>query len=319
MTIMKFVILIVIVIPAGLWVWSVVNARDIEKQFPPIGSFLETNGARMHYVDTGPVANETRPAVVFVHGASGNLRDAMAVYRPRLEKDFRVIFIDRPGHGYSDAYDGSNNPKAQAASIAGLLEALNVNQAIMVGHSFGGVVVGAFGVLHPEKTAGLVFLAPVSHPWGTGVDWHYDVGNVPVMGWLFSRVITPIADRFVYPRAVKNVFSPNTMPSDYKTVSGTRLVLRPDNFLENAQDVARVESHVIEFHHRYKEISAPTVIFHGDQDDIVSLEIHSVNGLSKDIEGARLHILNGVGHKPDYVAATEIEAEIRRIAAHSNP
>ena len=312
---LKFLLVLVFIILIGLAISSFVIVRDIEREFPPIGEFKAVNNAKLHFVDTGPVGDDAAPAIVFLHGASGNLRDPMPVYKDRLSKDFRLIFLDRPGQGYSEPFDGSNNPKAQARSISYLLKELGVDEAIVVGHSFGGVVTAAFGVLHPQQTAGLVFLAPVSHPWGTGVDWHYDLGNMPVLGWLFSRLIIPTAGSLVYPNAIQDVFDPDPMPSDYKETSGTRLALRPSNFHENAKDVARVEAHVSEFHHRYREIAAPTVIFHGDQDDIVSLEIHSINGLSKDIGGSKLIILEGAGHKPDYVAADQIEAEIRRIAS----
>ena len=315
---LKFITIFLVLIVIGLSISTMLIVRDIEREFPPIGEFKTINGVKLHYVDTGAVDDRTKPAIVFLHGASGNLQDPLPIYKPRLEKDFRVIFLDRPGQGYSESFSGSNNPKMQADSVSKLLNELRIEQAIIVGHSFGGVVTGAFGVLHPEQTAGLVFLAPVTHPWGTGVDWHYDLGNTPVLGWLFSRLVIPTAGSYIYPKAVHRVFAPDPMPVDYKETSATKLVLRPSNFHENAKDVARVEAHVSEFSNRYKEITAPTVIFHGDQDDIVSLEIHSINGLSKDIEGSKLIILEGVGHKPDYVAADRIEAEIRRIADLSN-
>ncbi|MDJ0614436.1 MAG: alpha/beta hydrolase [Rhizobiaceae bacterium] len=311
---MKFVAILLILLVAGLSISTWLIVRDIEREFPPIGDFKTINGVKMHYVEAGIEKDTSKPAIVFIHGASGNLRDQMPVYKPRLERDFRLVFLDRPGHGYSDPFDGSNDPKRQADSISKLLTELEIEKAIIVGHSFGGVVTGAFGVLHAEKTAGLVFLAPVSHPWGTGVDWHYDLGNTPILGWLFSRLLLPSVGSYVYPKAIQNVFRPNPMPADYRETSGTRLSLRPSNFHENAKDVARVENHVSAFHERYQEIKAQTVIFHGDQDDIVSLEIHSINGLSKDIEDAKLIILEDVGHKPDYIAADQIEAEIRRIA-----
>jgi len=312
---LKLILVFLFVSLLLLWGASFFIARDIVKEFPPIGDFREVfPGTKMHFVDSGPVPDVSLPAIVFLHGASGNLRDPLHVYRPRLEGSLRTLFVDRPGHGYSDSFAGSNDPKEQAKALAVLLDELEIQKAVIVGHSFGGVVTGAFGVLYPQKTAGLVFLAPVSHPWRTGVDWHYDVGNTPLIGTLFSYLIVPVAGSFIYPKAIKNVFTPNAMPVDYKETSATRLVLRPDNFLQNARDVARVSAHVEEFHPRYKEISAPVVIFHGDTDDIVSLEIHSVNGLSKDIKGAKLVVLEGVGHKPDYVAAEEIEAEIRKMA-----
>ena len=50
-----------------------------------------------------------------------------------------------------------------------------------------------------------------------------------------------------------------------------------------------------------------------DKDDIVYLEIHSINGLSKDIKGSKLFALEGVGHKPDYVASDQIIKSIIEI------
>ncbi|MEO0328643.1 MAG: alpha/beta hydrolase [Pseudomonadota bacterium] len=295
---------------AGLFLASQLIARSIEKEFPPIGSVVSINGSKLHFMDMFVEAQKEQPVVVFIHGASGNLRDALTVYRDKLNGRVRALYLDRPGHGYSEPFDGSNDPKAQANAIAGLLDYLEIKQAILVGHSFGGVIATAFGVLHRDKTAGLILLAPVSHPWYTGVDWHYDVANLPVLGWLFSNTFAPTGGSLIYPKAVKKVFAPNPMPADYKETSGTRLVLRPSNFYENAKDVARVHDHVADFHPRYKEIQAPTFIYHGDRDDIVSLEIHSINGLSQDIESAQLNILEGVGHKPDYIAAEKVVADI---------
>lgn len=308
---MKIIVLLLIVLVGGLWLTTLLITRNTENRFPPIGDFKTLNGARFHYVDTG---GADKPAVIFIHGASGNLRDQMHVYRPVLEDEFRLIFPDRPGQGYSDTFENSHDPKEQAESIALLMDELGVEKAIISGHSFGGVVAATFGVLYPEKTQGLIFLAPVAYPWGTGVDWHFDVGNMPVIGWLFSNLVAVPAGTLIYPEAIKRVFAPDKMPEDYAETSGTALALRPSSFQANARDVANVEAHVIEFHPRYKEIRVPTYIFHGDQDDIVSLPIHSVNGLSKDVPGAELEILEGVGHKPDYVARDKVVAAIREIA-----
>ncbi|MGI9351412.1 MAG: alpha/beta fold hydrolase [Rhizobiaceae bacterium] len=318
MVVFKLAGFLLVTVVAGLWITTRIIVSDIEREFPPLGDFKTIDGARIHFVDTGPGDEVAKPPVVFIHGASGNLRDAQHIYKSRLKNRLRMIFVDRPGHGYSDPFPGSNDPKQQAGVIADLLDDLGIERAIVVGHSFGGVVTAAFGVLHPEKTAGVVFLAPVSHPWPTGVDWHYDVGNMPVIGWLFSNLLVTPVGSLIYPKAVKGVFTPDKMPGDYKETSGTRLVLRPWNFLENARDVARVYDHVVEFNRRYREISAPTVIYHGDEDDIVNHKIHSVNGLSKDIKGAKLVILKGVGHKPDHVAADQVAKDILGMAGISD-
>jgi pimeloyl-ACP methyl ester carboxylesterase len=311
---LKILLLLLLILFSGLWLTSYVISYRIEQKFPPIGEYVKANNARLHFVDTGAVADSSKPAVIFLHGASGNLRDQMHVYRPMLENEFRLVFPDRPGQGYSESFPGSHDPKAQAKSVALLMDELGIEKAVVSGHSFGGVVAAAFGVLYPEKTAGLVLLAPVAYPWGTGVDWHYDVASIPVIGWLFTNLLAVPAGSYIYSGAIERVFAPDPLPDDYERVSGTRLALRPASFLANAQDVSKVEAHVEAFHNRYSEITAPTYIFHGNRDDIVSLDIHSVNGLAKDVPGARLEVLDGVGHKPDYVARDKVVTAIHEIA-----
>lgn len=289
-------------------------ARDVKNKFPPIGTFETINNAKLHYVDTGKVKNKAKPAVIFIHGAGGNLQDQMPIYRKALEDKFQVIFFDRPGQGYSESFEGSNDVAIQTSSIAKLMDELKIKKAIIVGHSFGGALTATFGVLYPEKTAGLILLAPVTHPWHTGVAWHYDLGSTPVLGWIFSHTLAPVAAYFIYPDAIKRLFLPNTMPQDYAQSSATKLALLPKNFHSNTKDIARVHSHVEIFQNRYQEITAPTHIYHGDEDDVVSLEIHSINGLSKDIKHSKIFVLEGVGHKPDYVASNQIINSITEIA-----
>ncbi len=311
---MKLLFLLVALVVAGLWITSAVISRGIEQQFPPIGESRLINGAVMHYVDSGAVADEDKPAILFIHGASSNLRDVMSANDGRLEDRFRVIYVDRPGHGYSQPFAGSNDPQQQANAIAGLMESLAIPKAVIVGHSFGGAVASTFAVLHPDKTAGLVLVAPVSHPWTTGIAWHYDVAAVPGLGWVFTQLLAAPFGSLIYPGAVEAVFAPDPQPADFVERSGTRLVLRPSNFLENARDVAGLLDHVRRFQSRYREIKVPTVIFHGDADTTVNLEIHSVNGLSQDIAGAQLHILEGMGHMPTYFIPDQIAESISDIA-----
>jgi len=306
---------ILLITIAGLWIASWVISQKIQDRFPPVGDFRIVNGARLHFVDTGNPSEKEKPAIVFIHGAGGNLNDPMPIYKKELESEFRLVFVDRPGQGYSKSFEGSDKVTSQTDSVALLLDKLDIDKAIVVGHSFGGALASAFGVLYPEKTAGLVLLAPVTHPWHTGVDWHYDLGNTPVIGWLFSRTLAPVAGYFIYPGAIKRLFLPDQQPRDYEDSSATKLALIPENFHANARDIARVHMHVEDFQNRYREIKTPVHIFHGDRDDIVSLQIHSIDGLSKDIPHSKLFVLEGTGHKPDYVASDQIARSIREIAA----
>jgi pimeloyl-ACP methyl ester carboxylesterase len=68
----------------------------IERAVPPLGTVIDLDGARMHYVDRG-----SGPPIVMIHGLAGNLRNYTYALVDHLTNDFRVIAIDRPGSGYS--------------------------------------------------------------------------------------------------------------------------------------------------------------------------------------------------------------------------
>ena len=213
---LKLLFGLIVLTIAGLWLVAFFIAKDIRQNFPPIGVFKTINGAKLHFIDTGQAENDDNHPVIFIHGAGGNLNDPIPMYQNQLKGKIRAIFLDRPGQGYSESFDNSNDVSVQTSSIAKLMDELNIPKAIIVGHSFGGALATSFGVLYPKKTAGLVLLAPVTHPWDTGIDWHYHLGNVPILGWVFSNTIAPIAGNFIYPGAIKRLFLPNGLPSDYE-------------------------------------------------------------------------------------------------------
>ena len=75
----------------------------IERRNPPVGSFVDIDGAELHYVHVPAPTNPDLPPIVFIHGASGNLMDQMVPLRPVLEGRAEMLFVDRPGHGWSRA------------------------------------------------------------------------------------------------------------------------------------------------------------------------------------------------------------------------
>jgi alpha-beta hydrolase superfamily lysophospholipase len=88
---------------AALATVSVVGAGLIERANPPDGRFIEVAGGRMHIVELGAA---DAPPVVLLHGASDNLRDLRLALGERLAARYRVIVVDRPGHGWGDRPDG---------------------------------------------------------------------------------------------------------------------------------------------------------------------------------------------------------------------
>jgi pimeloyl-ACP methyl ester carboxylesterase len=242
----------------------------------------------------------------------------MLPLRPLLEGHAEMLFFDRPGFGWSGRGPGNNeNPSAQADTIAALMDRLGMKKAIIVGHSFGGAVTTAFGLEHADKTLGLVFLSPATHPWpGGATSWYYDVTNIPVIGWLFSQTLTYPAGMLQMADATTCVFAPNKVPDNYIARTSIPMVLRPSAFRANATDVAGLYDYAVAAAPHYNEIKTPTVVISGDRDKVVYAKIHSV-GLVRDIAGAELVWVHNLGHKPDWIASDLVVGAIEKVAGKS--
>lgn len=93
------------------------TAARVEKAVPPIGSFIEVDGTRLHYLDEG----EGQP-IVLVHGLAAQMQHLTYGLREALKGKYRVIFVDRPGSGYSERRPGASaRLPAQGDMIAALI------------------------------------------------------------------------------------------------------------------------------------------------------------------------------------------------------
>jgi pimeloyl-ACP methyl ester carboxylesterase len=288
--------------------------RRISERFPNIGELTEIDGIKVNSVHWPRPAGADLPPLVFIHGASGNLRDPMGAFFEPLKARAEMLFVDRPGHGYSERGDEKNQtPDGQADVIADLMKAKGIGRAIIIGHSFGGATTAALALRHKDMVAGLLFLSPATHPWPGGVDWYYDLANTPLLGTLFCKTLTLPAGMMMIDAGITHVFSPNPVPEGYSEKAAIPLVLRPDNFCDNGRDVANLSDYVKKTQPHYHEITAPTIIITGDSDDIVYEELHS-RGLKRDIKGSELYWIRNLGHKPDYVATDLAIAAIEKLA-----
>lgn len=314
MTIFLLIIAIIITLTIGLYWYTHTQKANIEASFPPLGEMIDIGGYKLHLVHVPAPEAPELPPLVFIHGASGNLQDTMGGFRAAFEGRAELLFVDRPGHGWSDRGGPENAfPDGQARAIAKAMQAKGMNKAIIVGHSFGGAITASFALEHPEMVAGLVFLAPATHPWPGGIAWYYPIARHPVTGPIFANLLAVPAGLSRIESGTKCVFAPNTRPDDYITQTAPQLVLRPKTFRANATDVANLYDYVVKTAPRYPEISAPTIIVTGDKDTVVLPNIHS-RGLAQDIDGAELVWIKNLGHKPDYIARDISIAAIENVA-----
>lgn len=306
-----------LVLVVALYLTTLISAKVIARKNPPIGHFIEIDGVDLHFLivraTNAPANAQPLSPVIFIHGASGNLKDQYFAFRNKLNGQYDAIFIDRPGHGWSErGKDCDKYPDKQADYIVKLLNHLGYHGAIVVGHSFGCTLALSLALKVPERIKGVLCLAPVAYPWPGGIAWYYKVAATPIIGHIFTHLFTLPAGLKRVPIGSRHVFLPNLMPRNYIRQTSPELVLRPNSFRNNSKDIANLEDFVTKTWPLYKTITTPTIIISGKQDNVVFPYIHS-KGLAWDLGTAELIELKHVGHKPDYIATELALAAIDKL------
>ncbi len=98
------------------------------------------------------------PAVVLSHGFPELAYSWRHQIAPLAHAGYRVIVPDQRGYGASDAPEGIETYDIDhlTGDLVGLLDALDVERAVFVGHDWGGFVCWAMPMLHPDRTAGVI-------------------------------------------------------------------------------------------------------------------------------------------------------------------
>lgn len=303
----------VALIGAAVTRMAVVN---IERRYPPKGVFVGVTGGRLHVVDRGPVNGQPEATLVLLHGAGTSSADMMSALGERLASRYRVLGVDRPGSGWSDRLrSDSSSPTRQAAAISEVLQQLGIKRVVIVGHSWSGALATTLALDHPGLVSGLVLLSPVNYAWPNGeVAWYVGPATWPAMGSLLTRVLaTPMAYVFAGPM-LDSVFDPQQVPPDYMERANVPLSFRPGAIQASAEDLAALHAFVSAQSRRYREIRVPTTIVSGDSDKVVWTNLHS-RSLARDIRGAKLVLLPGIGHMVHHAAPDAVAGEIDALAA----
>ena len=275
----------------------------------PDGEILDAGGVPVHYLRTG-----SGPPVVLLHGASGNLRDWTLGALAAIAERHDVIAFDRPGLGFTGrpVRGADRRLGAQAALLRDALARLGVERATLVGHSFGGAVALAWALDAPETVAGLLLLGAPSQPRGRpGL----------MTGLLANRLTGPLVVRNVPARtanrlaaaAVTRIFQPQAPPEGYLAHMRPELLLDPARLRANAGQVAGLKRQLRAMVPRYPELAMPVEILHGTADAVVPHAVHALP-LARQIPGARLTTLEGIGHMPQHGALAEVVAALRRLS-----
>ncbi len=198
-----------------LVVTAIVNRQLAEKALrdnPPQGHFVDVDGVRLHYVERG----EGRPLVLF-HGNGSMIQDfESSGLIDMAAENYRVIVFDRPGFGHSPRPRNIVwTPAAQADLFKKALDRLNVQHAIVLGHSWGASVAVALAARHPSFVEALVLASGYYFPTARADVATLSAPAIPGLGDIVSLTISPILSRWMWPAMLRKMFGPRSVPKKF--------------------------------------------------------------------------------------------------------
>lgn len=252
--------------------------------------FAEVDGVRVHYQEAGP---DNGPPIILIHGFASSTLVWSKVFLEFAAKGFRVIAPDLLGYGYSaKPRDFDYTIGAQARMVDRLLDKLGLEQAIIVGSSYGGAIAANIALDYPERVERLVLVGAVTN-------------NEPTKHLLMrlfrSRLIGDIlsplllGSRLLLKRRMKRVYDRRSWVLDdqriearhqpLRTAAAHRAIIRT----VRRWDADRIQR---EAH----QITQPTLLLWGDNDAEVPLRFGEQ--LHEAIKDARLIVFRDCGHLP---------------------
>ena len=256
--------------------------------------FVLINGINVHYKQFG----SGEPVMILLHGFGASVFSWREVMAP-LANSGTVIAFDRPAFGLTQRpmpgeWQGQNpySPEAQVALVIGLMDVLEIDQAILIGNSAGGTVALSTALAHPQRVTGLVLVDAAVYSGGGAPAWILPLFRLPQyerIGQLISRSLLQNGDRLI-----ETAWHDPTRISP-EIIEGYQKPLLANNWDRALWELTKAsgESNLAD---RLAELTLPVLVVSGDDDRIVPTD-QSVR-LAEEISGARLVVFTACGHVP---------------------
>jgi pimeloyl-ACP methyl ester carboxylesterase len=287
-------------------------AKKAQRDNPPQGRFLEIDGVRLHYVDRG----HGRALVVF-HGTGSMIQDFESSGLIDLAaENYRVIVFDRPGFGHSlRPRNVVWTPEAQADLFKKALDLLEVQRAIVLGHSSGASVAVALATRHPSFVEALVLASGYYFPIARPDMVASLLAAIPGLGDIISYTISPILSRLMWPAMLRKVFGPLSVPGKFAGFP-KEMAIRPSQLRASAVESALMIPAASASSKTYGELDMPTIIIAGEHDRLIDINEQSVR-LHGEVRQSKLHRIAGAGHMIQQSATPDLMAAIDEAAAET--
>lgn len=270
---------------------------------PAIGKSLEAAGHRTNYHEVG-----TGKPLLLLHGSGPGVSAWSNWSRlwPRLADSFRVIAPDIAGFGFTEMHAGTvYDIKLWVRHLIGILDALQIEKASMVGNSFGGALAAALALNAPDRVDRLVLLGTPCGEFelseGLRAGWEYEpsIENMTALMRLF-----PYDPSIVTPELVQSRYAASARPGAQEAFR--KLVPRPNTDGTPTPVKGLPLKALATLPHK-------TLVVHGREDRVVPVELAIQMG--RTIPNADLHLFGKCGHWVQVERAPQFERLVREFLA----
>jgi pimeloyl-ACP methyl ester carboxylesterase len=273
---------------------SLEEAAPVEELADPDSRFVQANGLTVHYKRMG----QGEPVFFLLHGFGASVFSWREVMAPLAEMG-TVVAFDRPAFGLTERpmpgeWEGESPYalEAQVSLTVGLMDALGVEKAFLVGHSAGGTVALLTALTYPERVAGLVLVAAAVYGGGGSPSLVRPLLRTPQM-----RHLGPLLVRRIQKSGMDTLRNAWHDPAKItpQVWEGYLKPLQAENWDRALWELTRAR-HPVDLPERLREVQGPLLVVTGDDDRIVPTE-QSVR-LAQELWEADLLVLPDCGHLP---------------------
>ncbi|OWW20796.1 alpha/beta fold hydrolase [Noviherbaspirillum denitrificans] len=263
---------------------------------------------QLHYNDAGQGAE----TVVMLHGSGPGASGWANFHRniePMVAAGYRVILMDCPGWSKSDPIvcTGSRS-ELNARALKGLLDALDIQRAHLIGNSMGGHSAVAFALANPSRVGKLVLMGG-----GTGGPSQFVPMPTEGIKLLQGLYREPTIENL---KRMMNVFVYDTssLTEELFQARLANMLTRPDHLQNFVKSLAANPKQFTDYGPRLGEITAPTLVIWGRDDRFVPMDIGL--RLIAGMPNAELHVFNRCGHWAQWEHADKFNRMVLDFLAH---
>jgi pimeloyl-ACP methyl ester carboxylesterase len=228
--------------------------------------------------------------LIMIQGYSGSSQgwNNLAPILDEISKHYQAIQIDNRGIGGTSAPPGEYSIRKMADDVAGLLDALKIPRAHVLGNSMGGMIAQELAINYPEKVKTLVLVS--TFPGGSTLDSIKGQREAfEKLSWFYSTPpgITPGA---VLTQMLKMIFRPKFLENNMAKIMSSMKGTTPTSTLERHYDA------IMKFnaYPRLGMIRSKTLVIHGACDELIMPECGEI--LARLIPGSRLLMCEDASH-----------------------